>query len=221
MKKWDDLPEFMRCDEVRPYYDILKRKWFYRFIKRIFDIFASFFLLIILFLPSLIIGIVICCDSKGGPFFLQERVGRYGKMFRIIKFRSMIKNSEGTQHITHKSDSRITKVGKFIRKTHMDEFPQLINVIIGQMSFVGTRPEVKKIIDNYLKEWLSTLLIRPGITSTASFSFADEAKYLNENNADEDYINLVLPMKMKVNLNDLHEISIFKDIDILFKTLFK
>ncbi len=220
MRSWQKLPDYMQIEEVRPYYDILKRKWFYRFIKRSFDIVASFILLIILFLPSLIIGIIICCTSKGGPFFLQRRVGRYGKIFKIVKFRTMKKNSEGNQHITHKDDARITKVGKFLRKTHIDEFPQLLNVIVGQMSFVGTRPEVKQFVDLYQKEWYATLLMRPGITSTASYSYDDEAKDLAEGNADELYLNVVLPKKMECNLKDIQNLNVFRDIKILWKTVF-
>ena len=195
MRKWNKIPEYIANNEVKPYYSLLKKKWFYRFIKRSFDIFASFLLMIILFLPSLIIGIIICCDSKGGPFFCQERIGRYGKPFKIVKFRTMRKNSEGEEHITHKDDSRITKVGKTLRKTHMDEFPQLLNVIAGQMSFVGTRPEVKQFVDQYKGEWYATLLMRPGVTSTASYSYDDEAKDLSQGNADEQYLNVVLPKK--------------------------
>ena len=220
MRKWDKLPDFMKCDEVKPYYDLLKRKWFYRFVKRTFDIFASFFLLIILFLPSLIIGIVICCDSKGGPFFLQQRVGRYGKIFKIVKFRTMKRDSEGSQHITHKNDSRITKVGKFLRKTHMDEFPQLLNVIIGQMSFVGTRPEVKQFVDSYQKEWRATLILKPGITSTSSFKYSNEAKYIDSNDADESYLKKILPKKMECNLKDIKNANLFNEIVILWKTVF-
>ena len=203
MKRWNKLPDYLRTDEVKPYYDILKRKWFYRFLKCLFDFLASFILIILLLLPSLIIGIVICCSSRGGPFFCQQRVGRYGKMFKIIKFRTMRKNSEGNQHITHKDDSRVTKVGKFLRKTHMDEFPQLFNVIAGQMSFVGTRPEVKQFVDQYQKDWYATLLMRPGITSTASYSYDDEAKDLSEGNGDELYFEVVLPKKMICNLEEI------------------
>ena len=219
MRKWEKLPEYIANSEVRPYYDILKKKWFYRFIKRSFDIFASFLLLLILFLPSLIIGIIICCDSKGGPFFLQERVGRYGKTFKIVKFRTMRKDSEGDQHITHKNDSRVTRVGKGLRKSHVDEFPQLLNVIAGQMSFVGTRPEVKQFVDQYQNEWLSTLLMRPGITSTASYSYDDEAKDLAEGDADKLYLSVVLPKKMKMNLEDLKKTGVFNDMKILWRTV--
>lgn len=216
MRSWEKMPDYIRCEEVKPYYDLLKRKWFYRFIKRIFDIIASFILLIILFLPSLIIGIAISCSSKGGPFFLQQRVGRYGKLFRIIKFRTMKKNSEGDQHITHKNDSRITKVGKFLRKTHIDEFPQLLNVIVGQMSFVGTRPEVKQFVDLYQKEWFATLLMRPGITSRASILNKNEANSINSNN---DYLTNVLPMKMQINIEDLKKTNIFIDLLTTVRTI--
>ena len=220
MRSWNKLPEYIKSVEVKPYYDLLKRKWLYRFIKRAFDIFASLILLVLLFVPSLIIGIIISCTSSGGPFFLQQRVGRYGKIFKIVKFRTMKKNSEGNQHITHKNDSRVTKVGKFLRKTHLDEFPQLLNVIAGQMSFVGTRPEVQQFVDQYQKEWYSTLLVRPGITSTASYSYDDEAKDLAEGNADELYVSVVLPKKMKCNMEDLLKSNIFRDIKILWKTVF-
>ena len=220
MRSWDKLPEYIKNPLVKPYYDILKRRWFYRFLKRAFDIFASFILLILLFIPSLIIGIVIVCNSKGGMFFCQTRVGRYGKPFKIVKFRTMRANSEGDQHITHKDDDRITSVGKFLRKTHLDEFPQLLNVMVGQMSFVGTRPEVKQFVDQYQDEWYATLLMRPGVTSTASYSYDDEAKDLEKSNADNAYLEVVLPKKMKCNLEDIQRSDIFRDIKILWKTVF-
>ena len=220
MRSWNKLPSPINNDAVKPIYDLLKRRWFYRFIKRAFDLFASLFLLILLFLPSLIIGIIIVCDSRGGMFFCQTRVGRYGKAFKIIKFRTMRKDSEGNQHITHKNDNRITKVGKFLRKTHLDEFPQLLNVIAGQMSFIGTRPEVQQFVDQYQDEWYSTLLMRPGITSTASYSCDDEAKVLEEGNADEIYLSKVLPVKMAMNVEDIKKMSAGRDIKILWKTMF-
>ena len=220
MKNWNKLPDYIRTEEVKPYYDLLKHKWFYRCLKRVFDFLASLILLALLFIPSLIIGIVICLTSKGGPFFLQQRVGRSGKMFKIVKFRTMRKNSEGNQHITHKNDSRITGVGKFLRKTHLDEFPQLLNVIVGQMSFVGTRPEVKQFVDQYQKEWYATLLMSPGITSTASYSYDDEAEDLIEGNADELYLNVVLPKKMNCNLKDIRKANVFREIKIMWKTMF-
>ena len=219
MRTWNKLPDYLKTDEIRPYYDLIKRKWFYRFVKRTFDIFASFVLFFVLLIPSLIIGLVIVCTSKGGPFFLQQRVGRYGKMFKIIKFRTMKKNSEGNQQITHNNDSRITNVGKFLRKTHLDEFPQLINVLLGEMSFVGTRPEVKQFVDRYQIEWYATLLMRPGITSTASYSFADEAKQLEKETTNEHYLNIILPKKMQCNLRDMKEMDVLFDIKTLWKTI--
>lgn len=220
MKSWNKLTSPIKNDTVKPIYDILKRRWFYRFVKRAFDLSASLFLLILLFLPSVIIGIIIICDSRGGMFFCQTRVGRYGKAFKIVKFRTMRKDSEGNQHITHKNDNRITKVGKFLRKTHLDEFPQLLNVIAGQMSFIGTRPEVQQFVDQYQDEWYATLLMRPGITSTASYSCDDEAKVLEEGNADEIYLNKVLPTKMAMNIEDIKKMSAGRDIKILWKTVF-
>lgn len=220
MRRWNKLPDYIKNDEVKPYYDILKRKWFFRFIKRTFDIFACIIMMILLLIPSLIIGFIIIVTSKGGPFFCQKRVGRYGKTFKIVKFRTMRKNSEGNQHITHKDDARVTKVGKFLRKTHMDEFPQLLNVIVGQMSFVGTRPEVQQFVDQYQDDWYATLLMRPGITSTASYSYDDEAKDLSEGNANEQYRNVVLPKKMKCNLEDIKKVGVFHEIKVLWKTVF-
>lgn len=221
MLRNNKMPIFLKTNEVQFYYFILKGKRFYRVIKRTFDIFASFVLLTLLLLPSIIIGLIICCTSKGGPFFLQSRVGRYGKMFKIIKFRTMKKNSEGNQHITHKNDSRITNVGRFLRKTHIDEFPQLLNVLVGQMSFVGTRPEVKQFVDCYKKEWYATLLMRPGITSTASCLYDDEAKDLTEGDADKLYLEVVLPKKMKCNLDDIRTSKMAHDIIIMWKTVFR
>ena len=152
------MPDYLRTNFVRPYYNILKKKWFFRFFKRLFDIFASVILMLILFIPSFIIGLLIVCTSRGGPFFCQERVGRYGKPFRILKFRTMKKNSEGDKQITSMNDSRITKIGTFLRKSHMDEFPQLLNVFVGQMSFVGTRPEVQSMLIFIMKNGMQPFL---------------------------------------------------------------
>ena len=220
MKSWNQIQTPLNNQYVKPYYDYICKKHFYRFIKRCFDIFTSLFLMILLFLPSVIIALSIIIDSRGGVFFSQIRVGRYGKPFKILKFRTMLKNSEGNKQITSKDDSRVTKIGKFLRKTHMDEFPQLLNVLAGQMSFVGTRPEVKKYVDIYNEEWFATLLMRPGITSTASYECDDEAKFMTGENVHNIYIERILPYKMKLNLSDLMHLSFFHDISILWKTLF-
>ena len=152
LKKWDDLPEFMKCDEVKVYYDILSRKKGSLVLKRIFDIVVGGILLILLSIPMLIIAVMIKMDSKGPVFYRQERVTRYGKKFRIFKFRTMVSNADkiGTL-VTVKSDSRITKVGKILRKYRLDEFPQIFNIILGEMSFVGTRPEVTKYVETLLE----------------------------------------------------------------------
>ena len=218
MRQWNKMPSFLQTKSVRYYYNLLKRKLAYRFIKRVFDIFSSFILLLLLFLPMLIISLSIIVSSKGGAFFLQERIGRYGKPFKIIKFRTMKIHQEVSSHITVNNDPRVTKIGKFLRKTHLDEIPQLFNVFVGQMSFVGTRPEVYYYLDNYKEEWLATLLMRPGITSTASCKYKDEAKSISTNDADSLYIKNVLPIKMSFNLEDLKSSNILREIKILFLT---
>ena len=221
MIKYEHLPNQFKTELVKPYYYLLKQKWFYRIIKRAFDILASFILLLLLLFPCLIVGFLICFGSKGGPFFLQKRIGRYGKPFYIVKFRTMYVNTEGDKHITSKNDNRITKIGKFLRKTHIDEFPQLLNVLIGQMSFVGTRPEVPQFVDLYRDEWNATLLMRPGITSTASISFDEEANKLGDDNVDDAYVKKILPEKMNYNLVDLKQCSFFKEIGTMLKTVFR
>lgn len=220
MKSWEKIQSPINNQATKPYYDCIKRKWFYRCVKRGFDFLASLILLAILFVPSVLISLIIVIDSRGGIFFRQTRVGRYGKPFKILKFRTMVKNSEGDRQITSQNDSRITRVGKFLRKTHLDEFPQLLNVIVGQMSFVGTRPEVKKYVDLYEDKWNATLLMRPGITSTASYSCDDEAKFMTSENAHDVYLEKILPFKMNLNLEDIKHLSIFRDIKIMWKTVF-
>lgn len=219
MKKFNKLPLELQNDSAKEYYNILKKKIFYRFFKRSFDAFTSSILLLLLFLPCLIIGLLIVLDSKGGPLFIQRRVGRYNKEFKILKFRTMRKDSENGKYITCKNDSRITKIGKFLRVTHLDEMPQLINVLLGQMSFVGTRPEVRKFVDMYTDEMYATLYMRPGITSSASVENQDEAKYMEEGNADQVYKNIVLPMKMKLNLLDIKASTLWNDFKIMIKTV--
>lgn len=156
---WDELPENMKNEAVKAYYDILSNKRIDLLIKRIFDLTFSFILLLILFLPMIIIGIAIKIDSPGSVFFRQIRVTRYGKRFKIFKFRSMVVDAASLGgEVTCKDDKRVTKVGKFIRKFRLDEIPQLINILMGDMSFVGTRPETEKYVDLYTDEMMATLL---------------------------------------------------------------
>lgn len=220
MKKINKISTNIINNQTVTYYQSIKHKMFYRIVKRFFDIFASLFLIVLLFVPSLIIGLLVVVDSRGGMFFCQTRVGRYGKLFKIIKFRTMFKNTEGNHQITAKDDGRITKVGRFLRKTHLDEFPQLLNVFVGQMSFIGTRPEVPRYVDLYKDEWKATLLMRPGITSTASYSCDDEAKFITEENERDVYLNKILPHKMSLNLEDIRKLSFHRDIVILWRTVF-
>lgn len=218
MKSWSKLPLEFRTYEVEKYYIILKKKVFYRFVKRLFDLSFSFILIVLLTLPMLIISFIVFVTSKGGSFFCQKRIGRYGKPFKIIKFRTMTINSETKSHVTIKDDPRVTRVGRFLRKTHLDELPQLFNVFVGQMSFVGTRPEVCFYYEKYEKTWFATLLMRPGITSTASLKFRDESKLISDVGTDDAYSKQILPEKMQYNLEDVSKANIWREIKIMFLT---
>lgn len=221
LPKWEQLPDDIRKDSVRPYYDALCKRKAGLFFKRIFDVFTAVIMLILLGIPMLVIAIMIKCDSKGPVFFRQERVTTYGAKFKIHKFRTMVNNAEskGTS-VTVEDDVRITKVGAKLRNLRLDEFPQIFDVISGNMSFVGTRPEVVKYVDRYTDEMMATLLMPAGITSIASIEYKDEAKLLESaKDADEVYVNEILPEKMKYNLKSVKEFGFFKDIGVLFKTV--
>lgn len=222
IKRWDKLPPEIRNSEVSEYYLQLKKKNFTLFCKRVFDIFLSFILLLLLSPVFLILAIAIKIDSRGPVFFRQTRVTQYGKTFRIFKFRTMVVNAEAVgAQVTSKGDSRITRVGKFIRKCRLDEVSQLIDVFRGTMTFVGTRPEVPKYVEKYTPEMMATLLLPAGITSVASIKYKDEDEILgNAENVDEAYIEKVLPEKMKYNLQSLKDFGFFRDIGIMFKTVF-
>ena len=221
MKKWDDLPEQFKNDEVRQYYDILAARTGSLTVKRIFDIIVALDLVMLLALPMLIIAIWIKCDSPGTVFFRQRRVTTYGQVFYIYKFRTMVSDAEklGTQ-VTVSNDSRVTKAGHFLRKCRLDELPQLFNVLKGEMSFVGTRPEVERYVDRYSPEMYATLLMPAGITSLASIKFKDETQLLDgAENPDNVYVNDVLPQKMKFNLEYIRDFSFFYDIRLMFMTV--
>ena len=221
LPKWDELPNQLKTEAVRPYYDALSRHKAGLFFKRMLDVFAALFLIILLGIPMLVIALMIKCDSKGPVFFRQERVTAYGAKFRIHKFRTMVNNAErlGTS-VTVENDNRITRVGSKLRDHRLDEFPQLFDVLAGNMSFVGTRPEVVKYVDRYTDEMNATLLMPAGITSIASIEYKDEAELLEAaENADEVYVNEILPAKMAYNLKSVREFSFFKDIGVLFKTV--
>ena len=221
LKKWDDLPENMKTDAVRPYYDNLKKKIFSLFLKRGFDLIISFLLLIILSPVFIILSFAIARDSKGGVFFRQKRVTQYGRIFYIHKFRTMVSNAEnkGSQ-VTIKNDIRVTKVGIKLRKYRLDEIPQLIDILFGDMSFVGTRPEVVKYVKDYTPEMMATLLLPAGITSEARIQFKDEDRILETaDNVDNVYVTKVLPMKMKYNLESLDRFSLLDELCTMFKTI--
>ena len=220
LKKWEELPKEFQTEEVKKYYDILNKKRGSLFLKRVFDVIVSLILLIILLPVFIILGIAIKIDSKGPVFFRQERITQYGKTFRIFKFRTMVNNAEklGTQ-VTVGNDSRITRVGSFIRNCRLDEISQLLNILTGDMTFVGTRPEVKKYVDHYTKEMKATLLLSAGVTSLASIYYKNEAELLaNSNNPDKTYVEEILPEKMKYNLQSIEKFNFLEDIKIMFMT---
>ena len=220
--KWEKLPQKMQTEEVRKYYDVLKKKKFALFFKRVFDIFVSLLLLIMLSPLFLILAIAIKIDSKGPVFYRQERVTQYGKRFRIFKFRTMVQNADkiGAQ-VTVNNDSRVTRVGKLIRRCRLDEICQLIDVLRGTLTFVGTRPEVPKYVEKYTPEMMATLLLPAGVTSMASIKYKDEDKLLDgAEDVDKVYVEQVLPGKMKYNLQALEKFGFWRDIGIMFMTVF-
>ena len=221
LRKWEDLPAEMRNDKVKPYYDGLTRKKVSLICKFIFDRVVSLLMLIGLSPVFVVITILIKLDSDGEVFFRQVRVTQYGKKFKIYKFRTMVKNAEaiGTQ-VTTNQDMRVTKIGKKLRGCRLDELPQLINILKGEMSFVGTRPEVVKYVEHYSEEMMATLLLPAGVTSMASIKYKDEEKLLRESsNVDATYIKDVLPMKMKWNINSILNLSFFNDLNTMVNTL--
>jgi lipopolysaccharide/colanic/teichoic acid biosynthesis glycosyltransferase len=221
LRKWEDLPDFMRTEAVRPYYDILSKKRKILAAKRAFDFVMASFLLVFLSPVMLIIIVAVKLDSKGEVFFRQERVTQYGKKFRIYKFRTMVKDADKLgSHVTTKDDARVTRTGKFLRKYRLDELPQLINIILQDMSFVGTRPEVSKYVERYTDEMYATLLLPAGVTSEASIRYKDEEKLLEElESADDVYVYKVLPQKMEYNLRILKEFGLAKDVRVIVQTL--
>lgn len=219
---YNDLPECLQNDECKKYYEILKKRRFSLFVKRAFDVVAALLILIILSPVFLIISLMIKLDSKGPVIFKQSRVTQYNRDFKIYKFRTMVNNADKIGScVTTKGDARITRMGKLLRKCRLDEIPQLINVLKGDMTFVGTRPEVRKYVDAYSNEMMATLLLKAGITSEASIFYKDEDVLLaNTDNVDDTYIKEVLPCKMVYNLNYIENFGFWYDILLMFKTFF-
>ena len=191
-------------------------------LKRIFDIISSLFGLILLSPFMIIIAILIKLDSKGPIFFKQVRVTKNGREFKIFKYRTMRVGSDKYSQITVGKDSRITKVGDFLRKYKLDEIPQLINVLIGDMSLVGPRPEVPKYVALYTEEQREILKVRAGITDYASIEFSNENDILaNEADTEKAYIEKIMPRKIELNKKYLSEISVMTDIKIILLTIKK
>lgn len=227
LKEFKELPKEMQNDSVLKYYDVLKQKKIMLLLKRFLDFIGSLILLILLSPILIILAILIKIDSKGPVFYRQERVTTNGKIFKIFKFRTMIQDADkrGTL-ITGKQDSRITRIGNKIRKCRLDELPQLINILKGEMSFVGTRPEVKKYVDMYTDEMKATLLMPAGVTSMASIKFKDEDEIISKQTksgktVEKAYVNDILPEKMKWNLEYIKKFSIFEDLKICIETVIK
>lgn len=218
---WEQLPAVMQTDAVRPYYDALCKKQGSLLLKRIFDVTVSAVMLLVLLPVFLVLAVAIKLDSPGPVFYRQVRVTQYGKQFRIFKFRSMVQNADKGSLVTVGADSRITRVGKLIRKCRLDEICQLIDILRGTMTFVGTRPEVPKYVDSYTPEMLATLLLPAGVTSLASILYKDEDLLLqNAEDVDRTYIEQVLPGKMRYNLQEIKNFSFFSNIKVMFMTVF-
>lgn len=221
LRKWEELPEFMRTPEVRPYWEILNKKRGQLVLKRIFDIAAALILLIFLAIPMAVIAVMIKRDSEGPVFYRQERVTTYGRHFRIHKFRTMVSNADkiGTA-VTVGNDSRITRVGAKLRGYRLDELPQVLDVLQGTMSFVGTRPEAVKYVEQYRPEWNATLLMPAGITSEASIRYKDEDRLLSAaDDVDKVYIEQVLPAKMVWNLESIERFRFLREILTMLRTV--
>lgn len=221
LRKWEDLPQEMRTEEVRPYYDLLRKKQGSLLCKRLFDILASLVLLVLLSPVFLVLAIAIKLDSHGPVFYRQVRVTQYGREFRIFKFRTMVQNADriGSQ-VTVSGDSRITRVGKVIRSCRLDEVGQLLNVLGGSMSFVGTRPEVPTYVARYTPEMMATLLLPAGVTSEASIRYKDEAELLDKaEDVDETYVQQVLPGKMAYNLASIRRFGLGQELLTMLRTV--
>ena len=225
MLKWDELPLEMQLSEVEPYYQLVSQRKGSLVLKRCLDFLLA---LVLLFLTSplfIVLSIWIKLDSKGPVIYKQERVTQYNRHFKIWKFRTMVTDADKKGSlVTSENDSRITKVGQFIRRVRLDELPQLVNVLKGEMSFVGTRPEVPRYTEQYSPEMMATLLLPAGITSLASINYKDEDTIISQMTAkgmtvDQAYVERVLPEKMHFNLAYLRDFSFIGDIKIMLQTV--
>lgn len=218
---FEELPEEFQNDAVKKYYNILKNKKSSLRAKRILDVTISLFLLVILIIPIIIISLCVKLTSKGPVLYKQVRVTTYNRKFNIYKFRTMVVNADKLGAlVTSAKDPRITGVGHFLRKYRLDELPQVFNVLKGDMSIVGTRPEVPKYVNSYTQTMYATLLMPAGITSLASIKFKNEDRMLEmSQSVDEDYVGIILPKKMHYNLLYLKSFDFKTDIYLMLKTV--
>lgn len=221
LSDWNKLPEEMKNSKVEYYYKILKKRRGSLFFKRGFDIILSLLMIILLLFPLCVISLLIILDSPGPVFYKQIRVTKDKSEFRIYKFRTMVEDADKKGSlVTVDSDPRVTKIGYILRKYRIDEVPQLINIIKGEMTFVGARPEVPKYVYEYTQEWEATFLLPAGVTSLASIKFKDEQKMLSGlTSVDTVYVHTILPKKMEYNLSYLGRYNFFYDFKIMCNTL--
>ena len=221
--RWENFPDSMKNECTLKYYNSISSKKISLIVKRFFDVICSLIFLIILFPVMILFSMLIKLESINEPiFFKQKRITQYGKEFYIIKFRTMKSKSDISSSITYDNDPRVTKIGKILRKFRIDEFPQLINVFMGQMSFVGTRPEVQEYVDFYDNEMRSTLILPAGITSIASIKFKDEEKLLRDSkDVQKTYVENILPKKMVYNIEYIKQFNFLLDIKIMILTFCK
>ena len=221
LSRWDELPSPLRTDAVRPYWAYLNARRSQLALKRCFDVAVSASALLMLALPMLIVAVCIRLDSPGPAFYRQERVTRDMRRFRIFKFRTMTAGAERLgSAVTAAGDSRVTRVGAVLRRTKLDELPQLLNVLRGDMTLVGTRPEAPKYVEHYSAAYMATLLLPAGITSEASVRFLHEEELLRDAaDVDEVYLQSILPEKMQWNLRSLAQFSVWHDLGTLGHTL--
>ena len=221
LTSWNELPEWMKNEAVKEYYGILYNRRVRLSVKRIFDLTAAVVMFVLFSPVMLIISVAILADSRGGILYRQERVTRDGKVFQIHKFRTMVKDADKLgASVTTGDDVRITKIGAVLRRYRLDELPQLLDVINGDMTFVGTRPEAVKYVKRYTPEMNATLLLPAGITSEASIRFKDEANMLRDaDDVDEVYVRDVLPVKMEYNLNSIRKFSLHGEFITMIRTV--
>ncbi len=217
---WDALPPELQIPAVRKYYDILAKKRGTLLCKRILDVAAALVLLVVLAPVFLVLALAIKLESPGPVFYRQVRVTQYGRHFRIHKFRTMVQDADKQSQLTVAGDQRITRVGRWIRRCRLDEIPQLLDILAGDVTLVGVRPESPRYVAAYTEPMLATLLLPAGVTSLASIYYKDEAVLLDgAEDVDQVYVEKILPGKMYYNLKGMAHISLWGDIRVLFMTV--